>query len=125
MLNKVDNVFIGKYIERTAAVADGATMTVAQSNAVEGEVFILDTDYNVIEGSSATYTNAKSIIIAEGSAEVFSTYNPDGTTLTGRRLLLSSPIDGAHVVNYGGGAYSAKSEAVATLPAISAPVSPS
>jgi len=118
MLKKVDKVFIGKYIERTAALVDNATMTTLQANAVEGEIVVLDSNYNVMVGASATYANSKVIYIAEGSAEVFTTANPNGTVLTGRRLLISGSIDGARVVNYTGDAYEAKSEAVATFPAI-------
>ena len=119
MLKKVDKIFIGKYIERTAAIADGADMTTAQSNAVEGEVFILDEDYNIVEGASATYANTKKIYLAEGSSEVFNTTNPDGSALSGRRLLISGAIDGTRVVNYIGGGYTAKTEALGTFPAIS------
>lgn len=118
MLKKVDKVFIGKYIERTGALVDNATITTVQSNAVEGEIVILDSEYKVMVGASATYANSKVIYIAEGSAEVFTTANPNGTVLTGRRLLISGSIDGARIVNYKGGKYVAKSEAVATFPAI-------
>jgi hypothetical protein len=123
MLKKVDKVFIGKYIERTSTLVDGLDMATLQGDIVEGEILILDADYNIVEGDSATYTNTKKIYIAEGSSESFSTYYPDGTTLTGRRLLISNAIVGSKVSNYTGGAYSAKSEAVATLPAISDTIS--
>lgn len=118
MLRKVDKVFIGKYIERDAALVDNATITTVQSNAVEGEVVILDSNYQVMVGASATYANSKEIYIAEGSNEVFTTVNPDGTSLTGRRLILSGSIDGSRVKNYNGTSYSAKVEAAAALPAI-------
>ena len=119
MFKKVDKVFIGKYIERTAEIVDAADITTAQTYAVEGEVFILDEDYNIVEGASATYANTKKIYIAEGSSEIFNTTNPDGSALTGRRLLLSGAIDGSKVITYTGGGYVAKSEATISIPAIS------
>lgn len=119
MITKVGKVIIGKYIERTAEIVDGASLTVATVNMADGEVAILDKDFNVIEGASATFANTDTIYIAEGSVETFIASNPDGSSLTGRRLLISNPIDGKRVVNYTGGAYSAKSEATISLPAIS------
>lgn len=119
MMKKVDKVFIGKYLERDAALVNGANITTVASNIAEGEIVILNENYQVLVGAGSTFANSKKIYIAEGSAEVFNTTNPNGTALTGRRLIISGAIDGTRVVNYTGDAFSAKSEAVATLPAIS------
>jgi len=118
MFRKVDKVFIGKDLTRTVAVADGAGMTVIQANIVEGEVIVLDKGYKVAP-ADITYTDSDTIYIAEGSEEIFETVNPDGSALTGRRLLISSPIDGSRVVRYEGDAYAAKVEAASSTAAIS------
>lgn len=118
MLKKVDKVFIGKYIERTATLIAGAKMIVLQADAVAGEIVVLDEQYNVLVGAGATYANSKKIYLAEGSEEIFNTSNPDGTALSGRRILIGSAIEGSKVVNYDGDAYEAKSEALSTLSAI-------
>lgn len=118
MLRKVNKIFIGK-TARTVALVDGVDITTVQSNIVEGELVVLDSNFNVVEGASATYANTKTIYIAEGSSEIFESTNPDDTPLSGRRLILSDPIDGSHVVNYIGSTYAAKAEATSTIPSIS------
>lgn len=118
MITKVNKILIGKDIDRTVAVVDGADMTTLQENLVEGEIVVLDKNFNAAIGAGVTYDVTDTIFIAEGSSESFETTNPDGTTLTGRRLIISSPINGAGVTTYNGESYSAKSEAVAVIPAI-------
>lgn len=118
MLNRVNKIFIGKDIDRTVAIADGATMTTIQSNIVEGEVVLLDQDFKAL-AAAATYPTVRKVYVAEGSSESFTTNAPDGSSLTGRRVLLSDPIEGTHVVNYSGKSYAAKAEMTATIPAIS------
>jgi hypothetical protein len=116
MITRVNKVFIGKNIEQNTAVTED--ITTIQGSMVEGEIAVLDKNYKVIN-NTATYAATNVIYIAEGSSEIFTTYNPDGSTLTGRRLLISGAIDGAKVKNYTGGGYSAKVEFKAALPAIS------
>lgn len=118
MLTRVNHLYIGKDVARTAAIVDGADMDTVQANIVEGELAVLDKDYKNISGASATYANTDKIYIVEGSNEVFETTYPDGTVLNGRRLLISPAIDGARVTNYSGDAYTAKAEATADIPAI-------
>lgn len=117
MFNKVNRIFIGKDVDRTVAIADGASITTVQSNIAEGEVVLLDQDFNVV-AAAATWPTTSTIYVAEGSSEIFNTYNPDGSALTGRRLLLSSPIEGKGVRIYNGKSYAAKAEHTATIPAI-------
>ncbi len=123
MLRRVNKIFIGKDIDRTTAVADSANITTVQSNIAEGEIVLLDQDFNVVD-SNATFPSTSSIYVAEGSSETFTTNNPDGTALTGRRLLLSDPIDGNNVRIFNGKVYEAKSEHTATIPAISDTIVP-
>jgi len=118
MITRVNKVFIGKYIERTSTLIDNADLTVLQSDAVEGEIAVLDDSYNIMVGVSATYANSKNIYIAEGSSEEFTTTNPDGTALTGRRMLISGAIDGSKIKNYSGSKYAAKVEHEAAIAAI-------
>lgn len=123
MLNKVDKVFVGKNIARTVAIVDGADMDLIQANAVEGEVLVLDENFQNA-AATVTFADTQTLYIAEGSAEIFNTVNPDGSALSGRRMLLSSPIDGTRVVSYTGGGYQAKAEMTSTIPAITDTIVP-
>lgn len=115
MFRKVDKVFIGKNIAANVSPADD--ITAIQATAAEGEVMVLDENY-AVAATTITFSDTKTIYIAEGSSEIFNTVNPDGSALSGRRLLISNPINGEKVVNYTGGGTSPKAEFTATLPAI-------
>lgn len=119
MFTRPTSLLIGKDISRTAALVDGATMDVVEANIVEGEVVVLDKDFKVA-AAAVTYAASEVLYIAEGSADTYNYTNEAGTAVTGaRRILVSSPINGASVTSYLGAAYDAKSEAVITIPAIS------
>lgn len=117
MINKPFNLFIGKDIDRTGALADGEDFTVVSANIAEGEIVVLDKDMNVL-AADATYADSDTIYIAEGTSETISYEDEEGTSLTGRRVLLSNPIHGRYVREYVGRSYTAKDEADATIPAI-------
>ena len=115
MLKRVNKIFIGKDIASTGAIVDGASMTLVQSNIAEGEIVVLDSDYNAVVGGTATYPTTDKLYLAEGSSEIFNTVNPDGSALSGRTLLISNPLDGKLVNIYSGKDYVAKAEHTATL----------
>jgi len=124
MLKRVNSLFVGKDLTRTANInSGGEDMTTVQSNIVEGEVVVLDKDF-VHAIPTVTYASSNIIYIAEGSSEIFNTQNPDGSALSGRRLIISSAIDGARLNLYAGKAYSAKAEETATLSAITDSITP-
>jgi len=118
MLKGVNEILIGKDITRTAALVDGADVKTIQENIVEGEVVVLNKDFEVA-AAAITYSDSDVLYIAEGSSETFDYANEAGTAFSGRRLILSAPINGKGVKLYSGKAYSAKPEQVTTIPAIS------
>ena len=118
MMTRVNKIFIGKDINRTAQLVDDAAFTVVQTNIKEGEIVVLDKNFAVL-AETATYADSNVIYIAEGSSEVVTYTNEAGTSFTSRKIILSDAIDGARVVTYNGKDYAAKSEEVVTIGAIS------
>lgn len=118
MLNRVNKIFIGKDINRTAALADNAVFETIQDNIVEGELIVLGKNYTAL-AATGTYADSNIIYIAEGTDEVLSYSNEAGTALTARKLLVSDAIDGALVRSYKGKDYAAKTQEIVTIGAIS------
>jgi hypothetical protein len=118
MFTRPNSLLIGKDIARTLAVVDGAAMDVLEANIVEGEIVILDKYFKVAD--TPTYTATETIYIAEGSADIYNYTNEAGTSVTGaRKLTVSAPIQGQKVIEVAGGSYTAKTEQVTTIAAIS------
>lgn len=118
MFTRPNSLLIGKDIARTVALVDGAAMGVVEANIVEGEVVVLDKYFKL--ATAPTYSATDVIYIAEGSADTYNYSNEAGTAVTGaRKLTVSAPIQGQKVVDVIGSSYSAKSEQVTTIPAIS------
>ena len=118
MLKRVNKIFIGKDINRTAALVDGAALGTVQGNIVEGELVALDENFKVL-AATATYTNTKTIYIAEGTSETIKYNNEAGTAFTARKIIVSDPINGSLVKSYKGKVYEAKTEEIVTIGAIS------
>jgi len=114
MLERVNKVFIGKNISRTASVTvvpgAGTANTIAQ-----GEIVVLDKNRNVLAPGS-TIADTSGIYIAEGLPDTYSIVNTAGTSITGiRKVLYSDLITGSLVLNYDGRPYSASTEEVWTI----------
>lgn len=112
MLQRTSKIFIGKDIDRTAAVVGGATMTTLVANIVEGEVVVLD-KYKSVLSAGNTIADTESIFVCQGTGETYSYTNEAGTATTGvRKLRVSDEIQGALVKSYKGVSYDAKSEQI-------------
>ena len=77
----------------------------------------MDENFKVL-AAAATYTNTKTIYIAEGTNETISYVNEAGTAFTARKIIVSDAINGALVKGYRGKVYEAKTEEVVTFGAI-------
>ncbi len=117
MINKPYNLFIGKDIDRTTELATGASFEVVSANIAEGEITILDENLQVL-AVDATSADSKVIYIVEGTSQVLNYYDEAGTSITGRRVLLSNPIKHSLLRKSVLSAHVAKAEATATIPAI-------
>lgn len=117
MMTKVNQIFIGKDISRTALIVADATLDTVRTNIVEGEIVVLSKTFSMLD-TDATASDTDTIYIAEGTSEILSYYNEAGTSFSYRKLLLSSPIKAGHIKNYSIKAKAAKSEEVVTIPAI-------
>lgn len=110
MLQRTNKIFIGKDIDRTAAVVGGATMTTLIANIVEGEVVVLDKFRKVLNAGD-TVADSDSIYVCQGTGDTYDYTNESGTTVTGvRKLRISDEIQGASVRIYNGISYDAKNE---------------
>lgn len=118
MMTRVNKIFIGKDISRTAALVDGAAFTVVQANIVEGEIVVLDKNFEVL-AATATVADTDTIYIAEGTEQTLSVTNEAGTTSTIRKVIVSDPITAKGIRTYEKNAYAAKTEETFTIPAIS------
>jgi hypothetical protein len=108
MQGKVGKVFIGKDISRTSS----PVLMGASQNLSTGEIFVLDSNKNIMT-AGATYSDTRTVYIAEALAGTYSYVNEAGTSVTGvQKIMFSDPIDGAAVAEYLGSAYSAAAEEV-------------
>jgi hypothetical protein len=111
MINRVNKVFIGKSISRTAS----AVLYGGSQAAAAGEIFVLDKTKNIL-AAGATVADTDTIYIAEVLADTYSYVNEAGTSVTGvKKLLFSDPIEGKNVKLYQGRSYSAITEQVVTI----------
>lgn len=114
MLNRVNKVFIGKNIARTAGVTVIPGSSTANTIA-QGEIVVLDKNKQVLAAGS-TIADTGVIYIAEGLVDTYSIVNTAGTSITGiRKVLYSDPIDGLRIRTYSGRPYNASTEEVWTL----------
>jgi len=114
MLNRVNKVFIGKNISRTANVTV-IPGTSSANNIAQGEIVVLD-QYKKVLAAGATISDTPIIYIAEGLPDTYSIVNTAGTSITGiRKVLYSDPIDGMKIRNYEARPYSASTEEVWTI----------
>lgn len=118
MMTRVNKIFIGKDISRTAALIDGAAFTVVAANVAEGEIVVLDKNYEVL-AATAVVADTDTIYIAEGTSETNAVVNEAGTSTTYRKLIVSDPIVAGKIKAYNRSAYVAKTEEAFTIPAIS------
>lgn len=118
MIDKTYKLFIGKDIDRTAALASGnesfATVT---ANIAEGEIMVLDKNLSALANAEA-YSDTEIIYIAQGTSTVLNYEDEAGTSLTGRQVLLSDAINGKAIRKVTYSPYKAKSEGSATISAI-------
>ena len=106
MLNRVTDLFIGKDIDRTVAVADGEALVAFNDALLEGEVVVLDKDMKIISVADSAYGTNDTIYVAQGTANTF-----DVGSLTGvREIRISNPIEGGKVRSWKAEAYTAKAE---------------
>lgn len=122
MLQRTKKIFIGKDINRTAAVTEG--LAVMSSTSVgyalsgyiaEGEILVLDKNRKVL-GAGKTISDTDTIFICQGLGTTFDIQNEAGTSMTSLvRVRLSDPIHGAFVKVYNGESYVAKSEQATVL----------
>ncbi|MHA1198094.1 MAG: hypothetical protein ACTSQF_01870 [Candidatus Heimdallarchaeaceae archaeon] len=122
MMERVNKVFIGKDINRTATGSDYESLL---ETIVEGEIIILDKNKTLIDGSAITYVEGSAtdtIFVAQGTSEQVVFTGEDGTVFTTRKTLLSSPIEARLVVNYHGQDFVVKAEQATTLTFTGVPV---
>jgi len=117
MINKPYNLFIGKDIDRTTELAAGAGFDVVSANIAEGEIVVLDENLQVL-AETATSADSSLIYIAEGTSQTIDFHDEEGTAISGRRVLLSNPIQHKLLRKVNWSTYTAKSEATAEIPAI-------
>jgi len=110
MQKKIENVFIGTDISRTATPdLDGS------SGVAVGEILVLDENMNIMTAGQ-TFNDTSKVYIVEAIDDTFSFVNESATTVTGvYRLVYSSPIDGSGVSEYSVEAYAAPTEEVWTV----------
>lgn len=120
MIQRTNKIFIGKDINRTAAVVDGmAPMTTSSAgyifSIVEGEIVVLD-KYKKVMAAGKTIADTDVIYICQGLGTTYDGTNEAGSAMSSmRKLRMSDPIQGAKVKSYTGQSYSAKSEQVTTI----------
>ena len=109
MFKRVNELLIGKNIDRYTGGFGGQDIEYIQANIAEGEVVVLTKDYvGFADGDSFSTTPV--IYVAEGSADTRTVAKENGTEATIRRLIISAPIDGNQVIKYNKNSYEPKSE---------------
>jgi hypothetical protein len=114
MLQRTNKIFIGKDIDRTAALVDVASKGMEHitltAHIVEGEIIVLDKFKRVLT-AGATIADSDTIFICQGTGQTFAYTNELGTSVpVSRRVKLSDPIKGNLVKSFSGRSYIAKSE---------------
>lgn len=114
MFKRVDKVLIGKDISRTASLVVGG----ASDNLAEGEIVVMDKNMSILS-AGATIADTDTIYIIQGTGDLMTYYNPQGTAITGtaglgvRQIICSDPIEGRLVKNWRGVSYAPKQEKTA------------
>ena len=114
MMTRVNKLLIGKDINRTGALVDGAGFAIIARNIADGEILVLDKNKNILAAGS-TIADTDIIYICQGTASTYTFTEPDGDVRTARRIKISDPIEAGKVRLYNGKSYAAKSEQVTTL----------
>ena len=117
MIQRTNKIFIGKDINRTAAVVDGMSEVTAGSTSAgyafslaEGEIVVLD-KYKKVLGAGKTISDTDVIYICQGMGTTYNVTNELGTAMTSlRKLRISDPIEGKKVKSYTGVSYSAATQ---------------
>ena len=115
MFKRVNEILIGKNIDRYAGGFGGQDIEYIQAHIAEGEVVVLTDKYMGYAAATDSYATTPVIYIAEGSADTRTVTKQDGTESTIRRLIISAPIDGKQVLQYNKNSYAAKSEQSVTF----------
>ena len=118
MLKRVNEILIGKDIDRYTGGFGGASINTIQEHIAEGEVVVLTQDFKGYAAGSDSFATSPVIYIAEGSADIRTEVKPDGSEISIRRLIVSAPIDGKRVRIYSKNDYVAKTEEKVTFGAI-------
>ena len=117
MLNRTTQIFIGKDINRTAAVTEGAGSDnfTLSSHIVNGEIVVLDKFKRVLPAGS-TVSDTDVVYIAQGTSNTYDYVNEPGTSTTSNvRIRISSPIEGMKVKGWTGTAYKAATQQATTF----------
>ena len=114
MMTRVNKLLIGKDINRTAAVVDGASFSTLVRNIADGEIVVLDKN-KIVLAAGSTVADTDIIYICQGTASTYTYTEPDGDVITARRIKISDPIEAGKVRLYNGKSYAAKSEQVTVL----------
>jgi len=122
MLKRVNEILIGKDIDRFAGEFGGSSINEIQQNIAEGEIVVLTQDFKGYIRGTDSFTTTPTIYIAEGSADMGTETAPDGTESAMRRLIISAPIDGNLVKTYSKTSYTAKTEKSVTFGPITDPI---
>jgi len=118
MLKRVNEILIGKDIDRYTGGFGGASINTIQEHIAEGEVTVLTQDFKGYTVATDSFATTPIIYIVEGSADVRTEVKPDGSEVSIRRLIVSAPIDGRRVRVYSKKDYVAKTEESVTFGAI-------
>jgi hypothetical protein len=111
MQKKVEKIFIGTDISRTASLVIGGS----GDNIASGEIVVLDKNKNILS-AGATISDTDTIYIVEGLSTTYDYVTPNGTSITDvRQLLISDPIQGNAVTEYSVEAYAAATEQTYTV----------
>ena len=118
MLKRVNEILIGKDIDR-GTIAAGDSVETVMANILFGEVAVLTQDMVVFDNTTDDYSTTPTIYVVEGTDEDREYVNSiSGATIPVKRIILSSPIDGDRVRTYTKNSYVAKTEQTVSFPAI-------
>jgi len=115
MLKRVNEILIGKDIDRYTGGFGGASINTIQEHIAEGEIVVLTEEMKGYSAGADSFLTTPVIYIAEGSADVRTEVKPDGSEVSIRRLIISDPIDGRFVKVYSKEDYVAKTEEAVTF----------
>jgi hypothetical protein len=117
MLQRTNKIFIGKDINRTAAITDaiGSDHLTLANHIAEGEIVVLDKFKRVLAAGS-TIADTDVIYICQGTANTFDYQPESGSAVSSAvKIRISDPIEGAKVKSYAGKSYAAAAQQVSTF----------